>query len=152
TRAFAGNLAALRAETAVKFISESEIREVPIESVMPGDLVLVRPGERICVDGLIVSGRSDVDQSLITGETAPAAVAEGGPVYAGTMNLTGTLRVRVSAAKGTLVDDIKRLLDRAVETRTRYVRLADRAARLYAPVVHVTALATFLGWLLLGAT
>src|SRR5262249_26983617 len=108
TRAFAGNLAALRAETAVKFISESEIRDVPIESIAPGDLVLVRPGERISVDGVIVSGRSDVDQSLITGETAPAAVSEGAAVYAGTVNITGTLRVRVSVAKGTLVDDITR--------------------------------------------
>ena len=152
TRTFAGNLAALRAETAVKFLGNGEIREVAIESIRPGDLVLVRPGERIAVDGLVSEGRSDVDQSLITGETAPVAVAKGAAVYAGTTNVTGTLQVQVSAAAGTLIDDIKRLLERAVEARSRYVRLADRAARLYAPVVHVTALATVLGWLAAGAT
>jgi Cu2+-exporting ATPase len=152
TRAFAGNLAALRGETAVKFIGDGEIREVPIETIMPGDLVLVRPGERIAVDGVVSDGRSDVDQSLITGETAHVAVAVGAAVYAGTTNVTGTLRVRVSAAAGTLIDDIRRLLDRAVEARSHYVRLADRAARLYAPVVHLTALATLVGWLAAGAT
>jgi Cu2+-exporting ATPase len=153
TRAFAGNLAALRAENAVKFVGNGEIREVPIASISPGDLVLVRPGERIAIDGVVSEGRSDVDQSLITGETAPMAVAKGAVVYAGTMNVSGTLRVEVrAAAAGTLLDDIKRLLERATEARSRYVRLADRAARLYAPVVHVTALVTLVGWLVVGAT
>jgi Cu2+-exporting ATPase len=152
TRAFAGNLAALRAETAVKFAGNGEIREVPIASIGPGDRVLVRPGERITVDGIVIDGRSDVDQSLITGETASVAVGNGAAVYAGTMNVSGTLQIEVrAAAAGTLLDDIERLLDRATEARSRYVRLADRAARLYAPVVHVTALATFLGWLAAGA-
>jgi P-type Cu2+ transporter len=152
TRALAGNLAALRAETAVKFVGNGEIREVPIASVSPGDLVLVRPGERIAIDGVVSEGRSDVDQSLITGETAQVVVGKGAAVYAGTMNVTGALRVEVrAAAAGTLLDEIKRLLDRATEARSHYVRLADRAARLYAPVVHVTALATLLGWLAAGA-
>lgn len=152
TRALAGNLAALCAETAVKFVGNGEIREVPIASIGPGDLVLVRPGERIAVDGIVIEGRSDVDQSLITGETAHLAVGKGAAVFAGTTNVTGTLRVEVrAAAAGTLLDEIKRLLDRATEARSRYVRLADRAARLYAPVVHATALATLLGWLVAGA-
>jgi len=152
TRTFAGNLAALRAETAVKFVGNGEIREVPIASIAAGDLVLVRPGERVAVDGIVVDGRSDVDQSLITGETAHVAVAKGAVVYAGTMNVSGALRVEVrAAAAGTLLDEIKRLLDRATEARSRYVRLADRAARLYAPVVHVTAFATLIGWLAAGA-
>ena len=153
TRAVAGNLAALRAETAVKFVGGGEIREVPVETVRPGDLVLVRPGERIAVDGLVEEGRSEVDQSLVTGETAPVAVLKGAMVYAGTMNVSGTLRVRVSAAaRGTLLDDVTRLLDRAVEARSRYVRLADRAARLYAPLVHATAATTLVGWLAAGAS
>jgi len=152
TRALAGNLAALRAETAVKFVGDGEIREVPIASIHPGDLVLVRPGERVAVDGVVTEGRSDVDQSLITGETAHVPVGKGAAVYAGTMNVTGTLQVEVrAAAAGTLLDEIKRLLERATEARSGYLRLADRAARLYAPVVHVTALATLLGWLAAGA-
>lgn len=153
TRAVAGNLAALKSETATKFISAGEIREVPVASIRPGDLVLVRPGERIAIDGKIVEGRSDIDQSLITGETAHLPAAKGAMVYAGTLNVSGTLRVEVSAAaKGTLLDDITRLLDNAVAARSRYMRLADRAAQLYSPVVHVTALATLLGWVAFGAT
>ena len=151
TRAVATNLAALKAETAVKFVSETEIRTVPVNALVPGDLVLVRPGERISVDGVVIDGRSEIDSSLVTGETRPAAVAMGGNVYAGTLNLTGTIRVRVSAAEeGTLLAEVQALLDKATENRSAYVQLADRAARLYAPVVHVTALVTFLGWLAYG--
>jgi Cu2+-exporting ATPase len=153
TRAVAGNLAALKAETAVKFVTPEEIREVPVAAVHPGDTVLVRPGERISVDGEVIDGRSEIDQSLVTGETAPFSAGRGTPVYAGTMNLSGTLRIRVTAAaKGTLLDEVTRLLDKAVQARSRYVRLAERAARLYAPLVHTTALMTMLGWVALGAT
>ncbi len=99
--------------------------------------------------------RTDVRRSirvLVTGETAPIAVSPGAEVYAGTLNLTGALRIRVqNAGAGTFLDEVEGLLASAVEQRSSYVRLADRAARLYAPIVHVTALATFLGWLALGA-
>jgi Cu2+-exporting ATPase len=152
TRAFASNLAALKVETAVKFVAPEEIREVPVSAVHAGDLVLVRPGERISVDGVVTEGRSEIDQSLVTGETAPVAAQAGTSVYAGTVNLSGTLRVRVAAAKGTLLDEVTRLLDNAVQARSRYVRLAERAARLYAPLVHTTALATLLGWVAFGAS
>jgi Cu2+-exporting ATPase len=153
TRAVAGNLAALKAETAVKFVTPEEIREVPVAAIHPGDIVLVRPGERISVDGEVVDGRSDIDQSLVTGETAPLSAGRGTPVYAGTMNLSGALRIRVTAAaKGTLLDEVTRLLDKAVQARSRYVRLAERAARLYAPLVHTTALLTMLGWVAVGAS
>jgi Cu2+-exporting ATPase len=151
TRDVAGNLAALKAETAVKFVSDTELRELPISAILPGDLVLVRPGELIAVDGIVESGRSEVDQSLVTGETAPLPLASGDHVYAGTQNISGTMRVRVTHAEaGTLLDDVNRLLATATATRSRYVQLADRAARLYAPVVHLTALLTFVGWLLAG--
>ncbi len=153
TRAVATNLAALKAEMAFKFVSPEEIREVPVDAIRPGDLVLVRPGERVAVDGIVVDGRSDIDQSLVTGETAHVAAQKGTAVYAGTLNGCGTLRVRVSAAaKGTLLDDVTRLLDNAMERRSRYVRLADRAAKLYAPAVHLTAIATLAGWALVGAS
>src|SRR5208283_406328 len=108
--------------------------------------------ERIAVDGAVEDGRSEIDQSLVTGETAPVEVAPGAPVYAGTVNLTGALRVRVrSAASGTFLDEVNALLARAVEQRSSYVRLADRAARLYVPLVHAAALVTFVGWLAVGA-
>ncbi|UGY17849.1 heavy metal translocating P-type ATPase [Bradyrhizobium septentrionale] len=153
TRAFAGNLAALKAETATKFISPTEIRTVPAAAIRPGDIVLLRPGERCAVDGNVIEGRSEVDQSLITGETMPAMVAPGSAVFAGTLVRSGTLRVRASAVSGgTLLDEISGLLEHALQARSRYLRLAERASRLYAPVVHATALLTVLGWLAYGAS
>src|ERR1700694_5632723 len=141
TRAVAGNLAALKAETATKFVGDDEISEVPVAAIHPGDIVLVRPGERCGVDGTVIDGRSEVDQSLITGETLYATVEQGTAVYAGSLNISGTL-----------LAEITRLLDNALQARSRYVQLADRASRLYAPVVHATALLTMFGWVLAGAT
>ncbi|MCA1453752.1 heavy metal translocating P-type ATPase [Bradyrhizobium sp. BRP22] len=153
TRAVAGNLAALKAETATKFVGPDEISVVPAAAIRAGDIVLLRPGERSAVDGTVVDGRSEIDQSLITGETRHAAVEAGSAVYAGSLNISGALRIRVSAAaEGTLLAEIQRLLDHAVQARSRYVQLADRASRLYAPVVHATALLTMIGWLIAGAS
>src|SRR5260370_15975089 len=153
TRAVAGNLAALKAETATKFVGADEISEVPVAAIQPGDIVLLRPGERCAVDGTVIEGRSEIDQSLITGETLYAPAEQGTAVYAGSLNISGTLRVRVSAAsEGTVLAEITRLLDNALQARSRYVQLADRASRLYAPFVHATALLTMLGWVLAGAT
>ncbi len=152
TRDYAINLSAMRADRAMKLGEDGEARETPIAAIRPGDLVIARPGERIAVDGAIEDGRSEVDQSLVTGETAPVVVSPGAEVYAGTLNLTGALSIRVqAAAAGTFLDEVDGLLASAVEQRSSYVRLADRAARLYVPVVHVTALTTFLGWLAFGA-
>lgn len=153
TRAVAGNLAALKAETAAKFVGPDEISQVPVAAIHPGDIVLLRPGERCAVDGTVIEGRSEIDQSLITGETLFVTAEHGTPVYAGSMNISGTLRVQVSAAsEATLLAEITRLLDNALQARSRYMRLADRASRLYAPVVHTTALLTILGWVIAGAS
>ncbi|WP_128924386.1 cation-translocating P-type ATPase [Bradyrhizobium guangxiense] len=153
TRAVAGNLAALKAETAAKFVGPDEISQVPVAAIHPGDIVLLRPGERCAVDGTVIEGRSEIDQSLITGETLYVTAEQGTPVYAGSMNISGTLRVRVSAAsEATLLAEITRLLDNALQARSRYMRLADRASRLYAPVVHATALLTIFGWVIAGAS
>ena len=95
-------------------------------------------------------GVSEVDTSLITGETRAAAVRPGDAVFAGTINLAAPLRLEVTATgEGTLLAEIVRLMELAEQRRARYVVLADRVARLYAPAVHGLALATFLGWLLI---
>ena len=151
TRDFAVNLSAIRADRAVKLFDNGEARETPVAAIRPGDVVLARPGERIAVDGKVEDGRSEIDQSLVTGETAPVEAAPGATVYAGTLNLTGALRLRVvSEAGGSLLDEVNNLLAKAVEQRSSYVRLADRAAQFYVPIVHLTALATFLFWLAAG--
>ncbi|AVM75884.1 heavy metal translocating P-type ATPase metal-binding domain-containing protein [Magnetospirillum gryphiswaldense] len=126
-------------------------RLCPPNQVKTGQIVLVAAGERIGVDGTIVQGRSDVDTSLITGESVPAAVDVGGRVFAGTINLSAPLRLQVAAVgERTLLAEIVRMMEVAEQGRAKYVALADRVARWYAPVVHVAALSTFLGWVVLG--
>ena len=116
-------------------------------AVAPGDRVLVGLGERIGVDGVVERGSSMLDSSLVTGESLPAAAAPGTQVFAGTLNLGETLIVRATATgNGTLLAECARLIEAADARRSRFVVLADRVARRYAPAVHVTALATFLWW------
>jgi Cu2+-exporting ATPase len=152
TRAVAGNLAALKADFAHRFDGPELVR-VPAAALQPGDRLLVRPGDRVPADGLVINGSSEIDDSLVTGETARRAVAAGAVIHAGAVNFSGTLTMRVTAAgSGTLIDEVERLLDKAVSAKSRHVRLADRAARLYAPVVHATAALTIVGWLAAGAS
>jgi P-type Cu2+ transporter len=120
---------------------------VPPERVAAGQRVLVAAGERFGVDGTVETGRSDVDAAPITGESLPVAAAPGMRVFAGSVNLTAPLTVVASAAgAGTLLAEIVRLMEAAEQRRGRFVVLADRVSRLYAPVVHLAALATFLLW------
>ncbi len=152
TRAVAGNLLALRADCALVLGEDGSSRELPVKAVKPGDRVFVRPGDRFAVDGVVLEGRSEVDASLVTGETARETVEPGALVYAGTVNGSGAVTVRVTAAaEGTLLHEINRLVETASSARSRYLRLADKAARIYSPVVHVTALATAIGWIMAGA-
>jgi Cu2+-exporting ATPase len=152
TRATAGNLAALRADTAHRFAGD-ELVNVLAASLRAGDRVLVKPGERVPADGEVINGTSEIDDSLITGETARRVIKAGAKVYAGSLNFTGTLTLRVTAAGGNaLIDEIEKLLEKAASAKSRTRRLADRAAQVYSPVVHVTAALTFIGWWLYGAS
>jgi Cu2+-exporting ATPase len=140
-------LLALKA-TAVTVIDAGGARRILTPArVVPGMKVLAAAGERIAVDGTVTTGLSDVDTSLITGETVPRRVAPGDRVFAGTVNLGAPLTLDVTAAgESTLLAEIVRLTEAAEQGRARHVALADRVARFYAPVVHTLALATFLGW------
>jgi Cu2+-exporting ATPase len=151
TRAVAGNLAALKASTAFRMLDSGELVQVPSAALRVDDRVLVRAGERIPADGIVVSGHAHIDESLITGETTPSKARAGRQLYAGSINLDGALTLRITAAgENTFLDDIDRLLEKADHARSRYVKLSDRIAGYYAPVVHATAALTFIGWLLLG--
>ncbi|MCC6889705.1 MAG: cadmium-translocating P-type ATPase [Hyphomicrobiales bacterium] len=152
TRAVAGNLAALKADVAHR-LDGHEVVMVPAAALKTGDRILVRPGDRIPADGVVLGGTSDIDESLVTGETVRRTVVSGTTVYAGSINYSGALTVSVTAAgRTTLIDEIETLLEQAVAAKSRYVRLADRAARLYAPVVHTAAALTAIGWLASGAS
>ena len=122
------------------------------ETIRPGMTMLVAAGERLAADGIILDGRSHFDQSLITGEAMPVAIGPGGQVLAGTLNAGDAVTVAVTAAGAdTGIADIARLMQDAGQGRSRYIRIADRAARLYAPAVHTLALLSFAGWMLAGA-
>lgn len=152
TRAVAGNLAALKADTAHRFAGD-ELVSVPVAALNAGDRILVKPGERVPADGIILGGTSEIDESLITGETARHKVAAGATIYAGSINYSGALTLQVTAARGSaLIDEIEKLLDKASSAKSRTMRLADRASRVYAPIVHVTAALTLVGWLIKGAS
>lgn len=122
------------------------------ETLAPGMRMMVAAGERLAADGVIESGASSLDLSLLTGESAPQRIGAGGTVHAGTLNLDAPLTVRVTAAgPDTAIADIARLMEQAGQAKSRYVRIADRAARFYAPAVHTLALLSFAGWMLAGA-
>ena len=149
-RSAAGDLLALQAATAHLVDASGRERSVPLSEVRPGDRLRVRPGDRIPVDAVLEHGDALLDNSLLTGESLPVRVAPGGLCRAGAINTAGLLTLRARAASDdSSLAAIARLIEAGAQSRSRYVRLADRAATLYVPVVHAAALATFaVGWAL----
>ncbi len=144
-------LAALQVLTATRIDADGTLVNVPSRSLIAGQLVKVRAGERVPADGIVEDGRSDVDMSLVSGESVPESISAGARIFAGTLNLTGPLNIRVNAAgPDTLLAEIGRLMDNAAQGRSTFVTFADKAISIYAPMVHILAAATFFGWLWLG--
>ena len=127
------------------------LQEIPVEQVRPGDTVVVRSGGRIPVDGTVLSGRADVDQSALTGESVPVEKAPGDPVYAATVAASGYLEFRADTeAKDTTLAQIVRLVEQAGGSKAPIARLADKIAGVFVPVVMGISLITFAVWMLLG--
>ena len=146
-RSAAEELAALEVPRAIVLVDGQEV-ETLIAAVAPGDLVLVRPGARMPVDGIVVAGASELDRSLLTGESLPMAAGEGTVVSAGEVNLTGPLTVRVTAAgKESSLHRMADLVAVAEGAKTRYTSLADRAASAYSPLVHILSFSAFGYWM-----
>jgi Cu2+-exporting ATPase len=145
-RSAAEELAALEVPRTIR-VRDGVEEQVPIAEVAVGDLVLVRPGGRMPVDGEIVHGQSELDRSLLTGETLPVFGGPGVAVSAGEVNLTGPLTIRATAVgEDTSLHRMADLVAIAESGRSRYTSLADKAAKLYAPGVHILAGLSFLGW------
>ena len=122
---------------------------LPVDEIEPGTTILLAAGERVPVDARVAKGRSELDRSLVSGESAPQPAAEGTQLQAGIINLTGPLEIVATAAsKDSFLAEMVRMMEAAEAGRSTYRRIADRAARLYAPVVHATALLTFAGWMI----
>jgi Cu2+-exporting ATPase len=137
----AGGLAAGADGTVTKFVSGTELADVPAGVLRQGDMILVRPGERIAVDGVVTDGRSAVDQSRVTGETLPVSVAKDSAVYAGTLNVSGTLRVRAGAVR----------MEEFTTGAAGPVRLSDRATRRIPLLAFLAACGAFAARAALGA-
>ncbi|MEO9899861.1 heavy metal translocating P-type ATPase [Nisaea sp.] len=147
----AQNLLALKAVSATVINRDGSYVSMPMDSIRSGMSVAVAAGERFPVDGVLASGQTEIDTSMVTGESLPRATRIGDKVFAGTVNIGAPVTVTVTATdEGTLLSEIVGLMEAAEQGRARYVRLADRMARWYAPVVHAVSLATFLGWFLIG--
>lgn len=151
TVAALSGLLALAPPTAERVGADGSLETVPLARLAAGDVVLVRPGGRIPLDGEVLEGRSPVDESMLTGEPMPVDKSEGDVVTGGTVNTTGALRLRVSrrADEGTLAE-VVRLLKEAQGSRAPMQRLADRVSGVFVPVVVLLALLTLAVWLLTG--
>lgn len=137
----------LRPETA-RVVRDGREREVPIEDVQVGDHVRVRPGERIPTDGVVISGYSGVDQSLVTGEAVPVEKREGDPVIGGSINGTGTLLVNTTlVGEGSFLQQVIRHVEDARALKPGILHLVDRVLRIYTPTVLAVAALAFVGWL-----
>ena len=149
-RSAAKELAALEVHTAQRRTGHG-VETVPLDALHVGDEVLVPTGVRVPVDGVLTSSEAHIDRSFLTGESAPVTHRRQAGLNAGEINLGPPFEMRASAiGQDTRLHQIARLVETAENARNRYTSLADRAARIYAPAVHLLALATFVGWLAMG--
>ncbi|MFA6029203.1 MAG: heavy metal translocating P-type ATPase [Elusimicrobiota bacterium] len=143
-------LGELRPKTARRLEDGAE-REVPVEALRPGDVVLIRPGERVPCDGVVLEGESFVDEAMLTGEPMPVRKAAGARVTGGTVNGTGAFRFRAEATgRDAVLERIVELVETAQTSRPRIQALADAVVLRFVPAVLLAAAATFVLWLLLG--
>ncbi|MEM0985241.1 MAG: heavy metal translocating P-type ATPase [Pseudomonadota bacterium] len=152
-RAFAAahELAAIRNRPVTR-ITGDRVEAVRSDEIEPGDRILVAQGEQVVIDIEVTGGGSEVDESLVTGESLPNYAAKGTKIYSGSVNLGDPLEGKaLSTADDSLLADISALLESGEQRRSTYRRIADRAVSLYVPFVHTTAFLAFAGWLLLGA-
>jgi Cu+-exporting ATPase len=143
-------LIGMQARTARIIRDEVEV-EVPVEDVVPGDLVVVRPGEKIPVDGEITQGTSSIDESMVTGESIPTDKTVGDTVVGATVNQTGAFRFRATAVgSDTMLAQIVRMVQSAQASRAPIQRVADLVSSYFVPAVIFISIATFVGWFLVG--
>ena len=145
------SLAALGAKSARVRRRGGAEEDVPIEKLVVGDVVVVRPGETVATDGLVVAGSSAVDESMVTGESLPVEKRAGDDVTGGTLNRSGAFRFRVTrVGADTLLAQIVRMVEEAQGSKAPIQRLVDRVAAVFVPVVLVVAFASALAWLAFG--
>ncbi|MBL4807235.1 MAG: cadmium-translocating P-type ATPase [Rhodobacteraceae bacterium] len=146
-RSAASELAALEVQKAQRILPDGRTETVPMDALSEGDILLVSAGARVPVDGVITNGSSELDPSMLTGETLPEAVTVGAQVHAGMMNISGPLHIKtVGLGEETLLKQITRLVETAETAKNKYTSLAEKAAQIYAPAVHLLSAGAFIGW------
>ena len=149
----AQRLAAMQVTSATRQIADGALETVPASLIKAGDILLIPTGQRVPVDAEIITGSSEIDTQIATGETVPRLSGPGDMLYSGTVNLTAPLTVRaVAAAADSFLSEITQLVEVGEQSKSKFVKIADRAARAYVPIVHTLAVLTFVGWLLAGAS
>ena len=144
-------LMGLQPKTVTKILADGSEEEVPIREVEVGDVLVVKPGEKIPVDGEVTEGSSFVDESMITGESIPVEKVKGQPVYAGTINEKGSFCFRADKVGGeTVLANIIRMVQEAQGSKAPVQKLVDRIAGIFVPVVMGIAVITFIVWMLIG--
>ena len=144
-------LMGLQPKTVTKILADGSEEEVPIREVAVGEVLVVKPGEKIPVDGEVTEGSSFVDESMITGESIPVEKVKGQPVYAGTINEKGSFRFRADKVGGeTVLANIIRMVQEAQGSKAPVQKLVDRIAGIFVPVVMGIAVITFIVWMLIG--
>jgi len=122
------------------------------EKLKAGMIIHVAAGERFAADGILIAGETRIDKALLTGESKSEIAVKNTHIYAGTLNLESPVKVQITATgENTTLADIARLMGEAAQNKSHYVRIADKAARFYAPAVHCLAALAFLGWIIVGA-
>ncbi|WP_313263316.1 heavy metal translocating P-type ATPase [Sphingobacterium sp.] len=144
-------LMGLQPKTVMVIQSDGTERQVPIEAVQAGNIILVKPGEKIAVDGIVISGNSYVDESMLSGEPVPVLKMENEQVFAGTINQKGSFRFRATkVGKETMLANIIKMVQDAQGSKAPVQKLVDRIAAVFVPVVIGIAILTFLLWFTLG--
>lgn len=129
----------------------SQVKILPIKQLKENMILIVGVGEKIAADGVIIQGDGEIDTALITGETLPKNVSDGDIVYAGTINISSPLKIRITnTSKNSLLSQIVALSEEAENNKNRFIRMSDALARFYIPVVHVLAALTFILWIQFG--
>ncbi|WP_432201904.1 heavy metal translocating P-type ATPase [Erythrobacter sp. W53] len=151
TRAAIGALLSRMGKSAQIIGADGQASTLSADALKPGMIMLVAAGEALAADGVVEKGEGTIDNAMLTGESRPENARIGSTVHAGAIALSGPLEVRITATSSdTVIAEIARLMDEAGQSRSRYVRIADRASRLYAPLVHTLAALAFVGWMIAG--
>jgi len=151
-RSAVDNLAQLSPRGAYRIMPDGTLAFLRLADIVPGMRFMLRAGDRVPVDATVVSGSGQIDMAMVNGESIPLSAQPGMALPAGAINLLGSIEIRADRpSSDSFLARMAAYIAAAEDTRTRYRRIADRAAQLYAPVVHLTAAATFALWLLLGA-